>query len=120
MKTYNKKSIADANEYENFIVYQKAHQISGLDWNYFIAPFISQELHEKFLHIDPASIASILPELSHIITFISNGYFTLARMMTANLRASGSLTMEVDSVGEWLIKTLEDADDTEIEEWQKQ
>ena len=117
MNNYNRKLIAESDTFENFIVYQKAHEISGLDWNYFIAQYLSKDLHVKFLPVDAYAVKDILPDLSHILTYISNGYFTLAAVMASSL--PDTLPAEIIEIRDWLVTKLAEADDTEVEAWQK-
>lgn len=113
--SYNKEKIAqnynDAFFSKYYNLYNSANHISGLDWNYLIAPYIDRDLHEKLLAVTLKDMQPIINEITGILSLIRSGYFYTAALILSQLDVSYSATLSEIKV--WLLKTLQEADDTE-------
>lgn len=113
--SYNKEKIAQ--NYNNaffskyYNLYNSANHISGLDWNYKIAPYLDRDLHEKLLSVTQQDMLPIIEVVPSILSLIRSGYFYTASLMVQNLDVSHSETLI--NIKTWLIKSLLEADDTE-------
>ena len=85
--------------------------MSGLDWNYKIAPYLDRDLHEKLLSVTQQDMLPIIEVVPSILSLIRSGYFYTASLMVQNLDVSYSETLI--NIKTWLIKSLLEADDTE-------
>ena len=83
-----------------------ARENSGLDWNYAIAKRIDRDLHERLLPFD----SSMLLDFAPVLPLISSGYFNTARGIIETLNVENE---NLNEVKEWLLQTLEEADETE-------
>ena len=112
--SYNKKEIALGNAgftCEKPEIYNAAFKLSGLDWNYKIAPYLDRDLHEKLLSVTQQDMLPIIEVVPSILSLIRSGYFYTASLMVQNLDVSHSETLI--NIKTWLIKSLLEADDTE-------
>ena len=113
--SYNKEKIAQ--NYNNaffsqyYNLYNSANHISGLDWNYQIAPYLDRDLHEKLLSVTQQDMLPIIEVVPSILSLIRSGYFYTASLMVQNLDVSHS--EKLINIKTWLIKSLLEADDTE-------
>lgn len=83
----------------------------GLDWNYFIAPFIDHDLHEKLLEVTQEEISQIVSVLTEILSLIRSGYFYTAKLQI--LQVDVSYSSKLTEIKTWLVQVLTDADDTQ-------
>lgn len=83
-----------------------ARDNSGLDWNYAIAKRIDRDLHERLLPFD----SSMLLDFASVLPLISSGYFHTAMGIIETLNVENE---NLNEVKEWLLQTLEEADETE-------
>ena len=83
-----------------------ARENAGLDWNYAISKRIDRDLHEKLLPFD----SSLLIDFAPVLPLISSGYFHTARGIIEGLTVENE---ELNEIKEWLLQTLEEADETE-------
>lgn len=88
-----------------------SHELSGLDWNYLIAPYIDRDLHEKLLAVTLKDMQPLINEITGILTLIRSGYFYTATLILTQLDVSYS--EKLSEIKVWLLKTLKEADDTE-------
>lgn len=88
-----------------------ASHVSGLDWNYLIAPYIDRDLHEKLLAVTQTEMAPIITQVTMILSLIRSGYFYTAKVILAQLDVSSSVTLT--EIKAWLLQALTEADDTE-------
>ena len=110
---YNKKQIQKTSTYysEYYNVYQAAFNLNGLDWNYFIAPYLDRDLHEKLLAVTQQEMAPIITQVTMILSLIRSGYFYTATVILAQLDVSSSA--KLTEIKTWLLTSLHEADDTE-------
>ncbi len=85
----------------------EARARSGLDWNYYIAPKIDRDLHERLL---PFSAEQMLPFAS-ILPLIRSGYLCTAKSLVEASEVPETLA----ETKRWLIDALSEADDTQGE-----
>jgi hypothetical protein len=112
--SYNKKEITLGNggfTTEIPEIYNAAFKLSGLDWNYKIAPYLDRDLHEKLLSVTQQDMLPIIEVVPSILSLIRSGYFYTASLMVQNLDVSHS--EKLINIKSWLIKSLLEADDTE-------
>lgn len=112
--SYNRIQIASGEHdinITNYNVFNAAHNISGLDWNYFIAPYLDRDLHEKLLEVTQQEIAPIITQVTMILSLIRSGYFYTATVILSQLDVSSSA--KLTEIKTWLLKSLLEADDTE-------
>lgn len=113
--SYNKEKIGqnynDAFFAKYYELYNSANHISGLDWNYLIAPYLDRDLHEKLLAVTFNEMQPIVNEITGILSLIRSGYFYTASLIVSQLDVSYSKTLSEIKV--WLLKSLKEADDTE-------
>ena len=113
--SYNKEKIAknynNAFFAEYYDLYNSANNISGLDWNYLIAPYIDRDLHEKLLEVTQTEMAPIIETVTMILSLIRSGYFYTATVILNRLDVSNS--SKLTEIKAWLLKSLLEADDTE-------
>ena len=103
LSSYNRKQLKKEGDFSNITVWQACNELSGLDWNYFIAPYIDRDLHEKLLPFDSSLWNNFIP----ILTLIRSGYFDTARTLIENTEFDSSL----DEIKAWLTTTLRSAND---------
>ena len=112
---YDKNKIAQ--NYQDFFfgayydLYNSANHISGLDWNYKIAPYLDRDLHEKLLEVTQYEMAPIIETVTMILSLIRSGYFYTATVILNKLDVSKST--KLTEIKTWLMKSLIEADDTE-------
>lgn len=112
--TYNRNDIKSgkgnyfANHYD---VYQQSFVLSGLDWNYYIAPYLDRDLHEKLLAVTQEEMQPIASVLTGILSLIRSGYFYTAKLQVAQLDVTYSAKLV--AIKTWLLQALTEADDTE-------
>lgn len=115
LSSYNKNKIAanyeDAFFAQYYDLYNAANHISGLDWNYKIAPYLDRDLHEKLLTVTQTEMAPIITQVTMILSLIRSGYFYTAKVILAQLDVSSSATLT--EIKTWLLQALTEADDTE-------
>ena len=113
--SYNKEKIGqnynDAFFAKYYDLYNSANHISGLDWNYKIAPYLDRDLHEKLLEVTQAEMAPIIETVTMILSLIRSGYFYTATVILNRLDVSKS--SKLTEIKAWLLKSLIEADDTE-------
>ena len=113
--SYNKEKIGQnyntAFFAKHYDLYNAANHISGLDWNYLIAPYLDRDLHEKLLAVTLTDMQPIITEITGILSLIRSGYFYTASLILSQLDVSYSTTLSEIKV--WLLKSLKEADDTE-------
>ena len=113
--SYNKEKIAknynDSFFGQYYNLYNSANHISGLDWNYLIAPYLDRDLHEKLLEVTMTDMQPIISEITGILSLIRSGYFYTASLILSQLDVSYSTKLSEIKV--WLLKSLKEADDTE-------
>lgn len=113
--TYNKEKISQ--NYNNaffgayYDLFNSASHISGLDWNYKIAPYLDRDLHEKLLEVTQSDMLPIINVVPSILSLIRSGYFYTASLMVQQLDVSHS--KKLINIKNWLLKSLIEADDTE-------
>ena len=113
--SYNKNKIAQ--NYQDFFfgayydLYNSANHISGLDWNYKIAPYLDRDLHEKLLEVTQQEMAPIIETVTMILSLIRSGYFYTASVILNRLDVTYS--SKLTEIKVWLLKSLLEADDTE-------
>lgn len=95
----------------NYELYDAANHISGLDWNYKIAPYLDRDLHEKLLTVTQLEMAPIIETVTMILSLIRSGYFYTATVILNKLDVSKS--SKLTEIKTWLLKSLLEADDTE-------
>ena len=87
--SYNKEKIAqnynDAFFSKYYNLYNSANHISGLDWNYLIAPYIDRDLHEKLLAVTLKDMQPIINEITGLLSLIRSGYFYTASLILSQL-----------------------------------
>lgn len=83
----------------------------GLDWNYFIAPFIDRDLHEKLLCVTQEEMTPIASVITGILSLIRSGYFYTAKLQI--LQADVSYSNKLAEIKTWLVQVLTEADDTQ-------
>lgn len=112
--SYNRLDIANGTHdvaMTNYKVFDTAHKLFGLDWNYFIAPYLDRDLHEKLLSVTQQEIAPIITQVTMILSLIRSGYFYTAKLILTQIDVSdGTQLAEIKT---WLLKSLTEADDTE-------
>lgn len=111
--SYNRIQIASGEHdinITNYNVFNVAHNISGLDWNYFIAPYLDRDLHEKLLEVTQQEMAPIITTVTMILSLIRSGYFYTASVVLAQLDVSKS--KKLTAIKTWLLQALAEADDT--------
>ena len=112
---YNREKISQ--NYQDFYfvnysdLYQTANKLSGLDWNYKIAPYLDRDLHEKLLSVTQQEMAPIIETVTIILSLIRSGYFYTASVVLSQLDVSSSI--KLTEIKTWLLKSLLEADDTE-------
>ena len=114
MITYNKEKIKtnEDNYYTLYYdVFQKACILSGLDWNYYIAPYLDRDLHEKLLEVTQQDMLPIIETVPSILSLIRSGYFYTASLMVQQLDVTHSTKLK--KIKTWLLTALAEADDTE-------
>ena len=112
--SYNKKTISEGKAGFTLGIpelWNGSHNLSGLDWNYCVAPFIDRDLHEKLLNVIQKEMAPIITTVTMILSLIRSGYFYTASLLVQQLDVSSSATLT--EIKAWLLKTLIEADDTE-------
>jgi hypothetical protein len=113
--TYNKEKISknDNNAFfaEYYDLFIDSSRISGLDWNYRIAPYLDRDLHEQLLNVTQADMLPIINVVPSILSLIRSGYFYTASLMVQQLDVSHS--KKLINIKNWLLKSLIEADDTE-------
>lgn len=113
--SYDKNKIAanyeDAFFAQYYDLYNAANHISGLDWNYKVAPYLDRDLHEKLLAVTQTEMAPIITQVTMILSLIRSGYFYTATVILAQLDVSSSA--KLTAIKAWLLKSLLEADDTE-------
>ena len=113
--SYDKTKIASNYKNAFFDKYydlcNNASHVSGLDWNYLIAPYIDRDLHEKLLAVTQQEMAPIIAQVTMILSLIRSGYFYTAKVILAQLDVSSSATLT--EIKTWLLRALTEADDTE-------
>lgn len=92
-------------------LYYSANHISGLDWNYKIAPYLDRDLHEKLLEVTQTEMVPIIETVTMILSLIRSGYFYTATVILNRLDVSKS--SKLTEIKAWLLKSLIEADDTE-------
>lgn len=113
--TYNREKIA--HNYNDFYfakyneLYQYAQTKTGLDWNYYIAPYLDRDLHEKLLEVTQEEMQPIASVLTGILSLIRSGYFYTAKLQVAQLDVTYSAKLV--AIKTWLLQALTEADDTE-------
>lgn len=105
-QNYNNAFFADY-----YDLYNSANHISGLDWNYKIAPYLDRDLHEKLLEVTQTEMAPIIETVTMILSLIRSGYFYTATVILNRLDVSKS--SKLTEIKAWLLKSLLEADDTE-------
>ena len=111
---YNRNKIkADVDNYcvAHYEIFQTANVISGLDWNYYIAPYLDRDLHEKLLAVTQEEMQPIASVLTGILSLIRSGYFYTAKLQVAQLDVTYSAKLV--AIKTWLLQALTEADDTE-------
>ena len=96
---------------KHYEIYHASNSISGLDWNYFITPYLDRDLHEKLLAVTQADMQPIAAVLTGILSLIRSGYFYTAKLQVAQLDVTYSDKMV--AIKAWLLQALTEADDTE-------
>jgi hypothetical protein len=112
--SYNKQDICDGKAgftTENLELWNGAHHLSGLDWNYLIAPYLDRDLHEKLLEVTQTDVQPIAAVLTGILSLIRSGYFYTAKLQVAQLDVTYS--EKLVAIKTWLLQALTEADDTE-------
>lgn len=113
--SYDKNKIAanyeDAFFAQYYDLYNAANHISGLDWNYKVAPYLDRDLHEKLLTVTQTEMMPIITTVPSILSLIRSGYFYTAKLMVTQLDVSSSKTLT--EIKAWLLQALTEADDTE-------
>ena len=113
--SYNKEKISQ--NYNNaffaqyYDLYNTANHISGLDWNYYIAPYLDRDLHEKLLEVTQQEMAPIIETVTMILSLIRSGYFYTATVILNKLDVTYS--SKLTEIKSWLLQSLLEADDTE-------
>lgn len=112
--SYNRKDIANGTHDINithYTVFDAAHKFTGLDWNYYIAPYLDRDLHEKLLEVTQADMQPIASVLTSILSLIRSGYFYTAKLQVEQLDVTYS--EKLVEIKTWLLQALTEADDTE-------
>lgn len=102
---YNDAYFSQYNE-----LFEAANHISGLDWNYKIAPYIDRDLHEKLLSVTQQEMSSIIEVVTMVLSLIRSGYFYTATAILNTLDVSYSI--KLTEIKDWLLISLLEADDT--------
>ncbi len=112
--SYNKETISktqDSFALKYNDIYKASFVLSGLDWNYKIAPYLDRDLHEKLLEVTQTEMAPIIETVTMILSLIRSGYFYTATVILNRLDVSKS--SKLTEIKAWLLKSLLEADDTE-------
>ena len=112
--SYNKKVISSGKACSPLTfneIYHASFELSGLDWNYKIAPYLDRDLHEKLLEVSQQEMAPIIETVTMILSLIRSGYFYTATVILNKLDVSYS--QKLTQIKTWLLKSLIEADDTE-------
>lgn len=92
-------------------VFQATFKKHNLDWNYFIAPYIDRDLHEKLLNVTQEEMTPIASAITGILSLIRSGYFYTAKLQI--LQADVSYSSKLTEIKAWLVQVLTEADDTQ-------
>lgn len=111
--SYNKNVIAAGKAgftFEHNDVFNAAHHLNALDWNYFIAQYLDRDLHEKLLEVSVQELEPIMSKIADILTLIRSGYFYTASLLVQRIDVSNSA--KLTEIKTWLLASLDEADDT--------
>lgn len=92
-------------------LWNAAHTLSGLDWNYKVAPYIDRDLHERLLKVTQQEMLPIIDKVPSILSLIRSGYFYTASVALQSLDLTYS--SRLSEIKTWLLNTLSEADDTQ-------